>query len=107
MRGENWGHITISDTCDIGLEVIISDNGDKFLKSITVRMTRKTVAIKVFNISILCKDFGKDSLLDLVGVRSDIFDELKSIFVFLGESVIIHGVIIWDFGSFWHGGRRL
>lgn len=82
MRREDGGFVSISDTCDIRFKVLVGDDRYEFFKRFPVGLAGKSMAVEVFDGGILGEDIGEDMLLDIVGIRGDIFYELKRFLVF-------------------------
>lgn len=89
LRTEDWGGVTIGNTVDISFDIFIFDDRDDFFKSVTVSVTIKAMSLQVLNMSIASQDFSKHTLLNLIGVFCDFFNELKGLLVFVLE-IIVH-----------------
>lgn len=77
------------------MDFFIGGDGHEFLEGVTVGVAVEAVSFEVLNVGIVGEDFGEDLLLDLVGVFSDILDEVEDFLVLVKEVVV--------FGSLRHG----
>jgi len=70
--------VTICNALNIRLQILVSDDGNLGLESVTVGGTVESEAFEVFCLGVLGENLGKDSLLDGVSVFGNLLDELKS-----------------------------
>lgn len=88
MGAEDGGFVAIGDAGDVGLDILVSDDGHGFFEGGSVG-GGEAVAAEVLHVSIDGEDFGEDTLLDLVGVGGDFFDELNGLVVLLYNAVVV------------------
>lgn len=91
---KNRRFVSISNTIDISLDILVGDDRHEFLESVSVSMAIKTMSFQVLNVGIVGQDFGKNSLLDLISVTGGIFNKLKSLLVLLYHT-IISAALFW------------
>lgn len=89
---KNRRFVSISNTIDISLNILVGDDRHDFLESLSVSMSIKTMSFQVLNVGISGQDFRKNSLLNLISVTSDIFNKLKSLLVLLYHTIISAGL---------------
>lgn len=101
-RAEDGRGVAIGDAVDVGLNVLVGDDREGVFEGVAIGVGGEAVAAEVLDASIAGEDFGEDAALDLVGVGSDIFNELKALLVLLEEFVVVGGVGVWR-SFFRHG----
>ena len=70
------------------MNILVGDKRKGIFEGLTVGGATEPVSTEVLNAGIAGKDLGEDPTLDLIGVGSDIFNELKSLLVFLQQFVV-------------------
>lgn len=65
------------------MNILIGDERKGVFEGITVGGATEAMSTEVLDVGIAREDLGEDATLELVGVGSDIFNELKSLLVFL------------------------
>lgn len=74
--------------------MVVGDHRHDFLESLTVSVTIEAMSLQILNMSIFSEDFAQNTLLDLISVFSDAFNELEGLLVLLFQRT---------FWSFRHG----
>lgn len=102
VGAEDGGLVPIGDAGDVGLKVLVRDDGDELLERLTVGPPVEAVAAQVLHVGIAGEDLGQDAALNLISVRGHVLDELQRPPVLLGE-VVAGGKLGKLFGSLGHG----
>ena len=95
MGAEDGRFVAIGDAGDVRLDILVSDDGHGFFEGGSVG-GGEAVAAEVLHVSIDGEDFGEDTLLDLVGVGGDFFDELNGLVVLLYNAAVVVCGFLWS-----------
>ena len=99
---EDWRFVAIGDTGDIGLYVVVLDDRDELFERVAVGVAVKAVSPQVLDPGTSGEDLGQDTLLDVVGVVRNVFDELDIPLFFLRQA-LVRAAVHCFFRSFRHG----
>lgn len=104
---EDLGSVAIGNTVDVWLDIFVGDDGYEFLEGVSVSVAIQAITLQILDVSIARQDFSQDSFLNFVSVFCDIFNELKSLLVFLCKVIFFgfqrvrwsfrHGFSLWSF----------
>lgn len=79
MRGEDVRAVTVGNALDLRLEILVSDDRDEGLESVTVRGTLEPKPPQVLGLRVAAQYLRKDPLLHRIGILGHLFDELESL----------------------------
>lgn len=85
MSGQDRGAITVRDTLNFGLHILVRDNGNLRLEGLTIGGASEFEAFKVLCVSVACENLRQHPLLDGVGVSGHFLDELQRLRVLVAR----------------------
>ena len=78
VSAEDRGAVTISNALDIRLQILVSNDRNLGLESVTGCGTIQLKPFQVLSLGVLAQNLGQDPPLDTVSISGHIFNELQS-----------------------------
>jgi len=79
VSAEDRGAVTVSNALDIMLQILVRNDRNLGLESVTVRGFIELKPFEVLSLSVLAQNLGKHSLLDTVSVLGHFLDKAQSL----------------------------